>query len=186
MIELTAGLYQVAKEGDQSACEIVVGKQFMDELAGALRGHRCNVSALGQAGPPVTQGQFGLHEHAAETNDLLGWIPPAKPDDISRPSGPRVGVLITDKNGNLAVLFDPAESFRAVNAFRSKDAHSVWESACQSGWQLTDADGDWTIKKTGGGAGWKQRVMQGGIRLEGVAVPLWKLLGFDGPENPTD
>lgn len=181
--DMVQDLYVVAREGYESAAGGMVGHQFMASLTSALSAHKAHVGALGQAGPPVTAGTLGYHATSDAVNDLLGWTIGDEQTD-PRPGGPRVGQLVSDHNGRLAVLFDPTATYEAVKAeFRSNSATSVWESACQAGWQLAETDGGWKVRTSGGGAGWRQRVRQGGVSMEGVVVPLWRLLGDERPED---
>lgn len=181
---LSAELPRVARDGYESAQQIVLGHQFMERIITALRGGRCHVGALGSSGAPITAGPDGLHSEAKFLNQSLGWTlgEAGQPD---RPNGPRIGDLVTDRMGNLAVVFNPQESY-IISGYRTSSTSQVWESAVQNGWQLGQAEGGWAPKSTGGGAGWKQRVSRGRNSIEGVAVPLWKLTGRDGPEHPLD
>lgn len=182
--DMICDLYEVARDGYEASTDTVVGHQFMEALASALSSHRAHVGALGQSGMPVTPGTFGYHQSSDEVNDLLGWTIGDDQTD-PRPGGPRVGNLVTDHHGRLAILFDVNASFEAVKGrFQSNSANLVWESAAQCGWQLLDDEGGWAPKKKDNGEPrLRQRVTKGGMTREGVVVPLWKFLGDEEPED---
>lgn len=189
--DMREDLYQVAKDGYNSAKTIVLGAQFMTDLASTLRSHRGHIGAVGVAGPPISSGDTGFHRKADETNDLLGWelgIDGAPP----RAGGNRIGIIVEDDvTHQPAVLFDPAAALALVRAtngsYKTHSVKSVWESAIQHGYQWRAAkkgEPGWMVKTSGGGAGWRQRVSRGGTPYEGVAVPLWKLLGYTDENGP--
>lgn len=172
--EMCRDLYAVAAAGYKSSQDIVPGRQFVSSIASALKSHRAYVGALGVAGPPVPKKDDDELGRRADTiNDLLGWDLSVDGEPSAR--SPRIGWLTRHRDGEIAVVFDAEAAYNVVRGdYKTRSARTLWESAAQYGLRSTS----WSTKKSGGGAGWKQRVTSGGETLEGVAVPLYKLFGY--------
>lgn len=180
--DIAEDLYRTAEVNRASAKTIDLGPQVLDAVASVLASHRAHVAALGVAGVPVSAGDFGYHAEANATNDRLGWELPADDKDRAKACGPKIGELVSDADGRLAVLLDPTAAFDAVNTrgqFKANRPSEVWQAVVAA---RLHHDG-WKPRTSGGGAGWKQRVSVGGHGVEGVVVPLWRLMGADGPET---